>query len=204
MCWCFTHWLGQPKSPSLKGSCFNWACTCTAVTNQWQVRQNNDTSRRGGAVVEFVLTCRRLAEWEQRHTVTCCWINTQTFVWGHYFCQKNLCPALCLCFCLSLLLTLSLPGNVLFNSQFSAHDYFSVSCPLSPLFSPSVLNIFHSLFFTYLAPTPTPIPLQAFAVCSFEVQPKHQMCWESGQMGGVERGEKHKQGKKKVHTCVET
>lgn len=39
-----------------------------------------DTSRRGGTVAEFVLTCGCLAEREQRHFVTCWWINTQTFV----------------------------------------------------------------------------------------------------------------------------
>lgn len=44
-----------------------------------------DRSRRGGAAAEVVLTCGRLAEREQRHTVTCWWINTQTFVWGHCF-----------------------------------------------------------------------------------------------------------------------
>ena len=44
----------------------------------------HDTSRRGEAVAEVALTWGRLAEWEQRHTVTCWWINTQNFLWGHY------------------------------------------------------------------------------------------------------------------------
>lgn len=110
-------------------------CARTTVTKSIQSEAEtaiHDTSRRGGAVAEVALTWGRLAEWEQRHTVTCWWINTQNFVWGHYsYPPKNL----CLSHSGSPLLTLSLPGNVSCLTQcVSTGDYFLTSSLLFALF----------------------------------------------------------------------
>lgn len=65
----------------------------------------------------------------------------------------------------SPLLTLSLPGNALFNSLFTAGHYFLIVPPLS-LSSCSFCRIFHSLFFVYL-PSHSP-SLCSSAFCSLQ------------------------------------